>query len=170
MQIREGRCILLWLAVLVVGFDLEAHDTGSSYLQVSLSETHLALRWEIALHDVDEVLKLDKNSDGAVSGDELRASYPSIQAYALDRLRIGADGASLKLEVSSPDPLLEKLTSGTNLILNLEAHGTSRPKLVEVEYRLFFEVKPQHRGLLLLKCDGDSHAAMFSPDRPVQRF
>ena len=167
---RGAGLILLWLVILGVGFDLDAHDTGSSYLRVSLSETHLALRWEIALHDFDDVLNLDKNRDGAVSADELRANYPSIQAYALGRLRIGADGDPLKLEVSSPEPLIEKLTAGTNLILNLEAHGTSPSKLVEVEYRLFFEVKPQHRGLLLLECDGNSHTAMFSPDRPLQRF
>jgi hypothetical protein len=147
-----------------------AHDTGSSYLKLGVVDNRIVGRWEIALHDLDEVLKLDQDGDHRVSAGEIRGRYPAIRAYALDRLKLGADGGRLGLEVGGAEPVLESFLTSTNLVLDVSATSALAPKVLEIEYRLFFESKPQHRGLLLLECRGRSRTAMFSPDRAVQRF
>jgi hypothetical protein len=42
--------------------------------------------------------------------------------------------------------------------------------VLSASYRLFFDVDPQHRGLLRLEHAGQTHTAIFATATPVQRF
>jgi len=163
-------CWLLLISVLVAPADGHAHDSGSSYLILNVRGDHVTGRWEIALHDLDDVLKLDTDGNGTVSPEELRARISSVTNYCVGHLKLKADDEARNIRVTDTGPLIEASSRGTNVVLNFVADETSRPKVLELDYRLFFTVKPQHRGLLLLECDGRRHTAMFSPDRPTQRF
>jgi hypothetical protein len=163
-----GRILLL--SLFLDWSTAHAHDTGSSYLILNVHADHIAGRWEIGLHDLDEVLKLDADRNNAVSRDELRAGFPSITNYAVSHLKLTADGMLRILQITDTEPVVETSSKGTNVVLNFVAEETAQPKVLELDYRLFFEVKPQHRGLLLLECNGLTQTAMFSPDRPTQRF
>ena len=46
----------------------------------------LAVRWDIALRDLDVALDLDADGDGKLTWGEVRAAWPRIEAYALPRL------------------------------------------------------------------------------------
>ena len=148
----------------------QAHDTGSSYLKLTVQQREILGRWEIFLHDLDEALTLDTNGDQIVSALELQSRQQAINEYAAAHLKIVADGAAKVIRVTLADPALEAASNGTNVILRLFIAETPRPAVLEVDYRLFFDIKPLHRGLLALECGGRTRTAMFSPDRPTQRF
>ena len=48
----------------------------------------LAVRWDIALRDLDAALDLDLDGDGRLTWGEVKTAWPRIEAYALERLRI----------------------------------------------------------------------------------
>jgi len=54
--------------------------------------------------------------------------------------------------------------------LRFTATCPSAPAYLEVGYRLFFDIDPQHRGLLNLSSGGANRAGIFSVDEPVQQF
>jgi HupE/UreJ protein len=163
-------CWLSLFSLLFAAGNGHAHDTGSSYLILTVRADQIMGRWEIGLHDLDDVLKLGADRNGTVSREELRARFPSVTNYCLSHLKLKADGATRNIRVTDTGPLVEASSKGTNVVLNFVADETSQPKVLELGYRLFFTAKPQHRGLLLLDCNGRRHTAMFSPDRPTQRF
>jgi len=44
------------------------------------------------------------------------------------------------------------------------------PKTLKIDYRAFFDIDAQHRGLLRLECGGKVQTAVFSPEKPAQQF
>ncbi|MDB6108634.1 MAG: hypothetical protein JWR69_384, partial [Pedosphaera sp.] len=46
----------------------------------------------------------------------------------------------------------------------------SQPRMLELDYQLFFEINPLHRGLLRLESGGTTQSAVFSPEQAVQRL
>jgi len=175
MRISSPICSCLSWALLVLMFLFHvahgyAHDAGSSYLKLTVREGRITGRWEIALHDLDEAVKLDANDDGMVNALELRSRLPAATEYAVAHLKIAADNIPARVLVTNAEPVVESSPNGTNVILHLLIADQPKPNTLEVDYRLFFELKPQHRGLLLLECDARTHSAMFSPDRPTQQF
>jgi HupE/UreJ protein len=55
-------------------------------------------------------------------------------------------------------------------VLRFTAQCTAAPKVLTVDYRLFAEIDPQHRGLLNLRAQGSTRAAILGGDAPIQRF
>src|SRR6202000_640791 len=46
----------------------------------------------------------------------------------------------------------------------------SDPKIIELKYRLFFDVNSLHRGLLKLEYGTNTESAVFPPDKTTQLF
>ena len=133
----------------------------------SRSGDTLALRWDIALRDLDAALDLDGNGDRKLSWGEVRARIDDIQAYALARLRLQQGRCAL---AQAQPPAVEDRVDGAYLVLQLRAAASPAPRL-ELDYRLFREVDPTHRGLLRVEADGGAAPIARSLDPaggPVQ--
>jgi HupE / UreJ protein len=55
-------------------------------------------------------------------------------------------------------------------VLRFAAACPHKPKRLWVTYRLFFDIDPQHKGLLRLEKDGETRTAIFGPDTARQMF
>jgi hypothetical protein len=44
------------------------------------------------------------------------------------------------------------------------------PKVFDLDYSLFFDIDPQHRGLLNIQHKGKTLTSIFSPDKQIQHF
>ena len=55
-------------------------------------------------------------------------------------------------------------------MLRFTAACATAPKTLAVGYRLFFDLDPQHRGLIRLEAQGATRAGIFSVDQPEQKF
>src|SRR6516162_5362463 len=80
---------------------------------------------------------------------EVKAKHKEIAAYALARLVIAADGAGCPITVI--EHLIDNHTDGAYEVMRFTVNCPAVPQILSVKYTLFFDVDPQHRGLLRLE-------------------
>jgi hypothetical protein len=153
----------LLLAALLVSGAAQAHKPSDSYLTLRTDGRALTGQWDIALRDLEYAIGLDANGDGAITWGELKAKRAEIEAYAFARLKLLADGEACKLRPTGQ--LVDDHSDGAYSVLRFEA-ACPPPKKVAVEYSLFFDLDPTHRGLLRVERGGDTITGILSPERP----
>ena len=133
-----------------------AHKPSDSYLALEPDGAATRGQWDIALRDLEYALGLDSDGDGAITWGELKSRRAAVEAYAYARLALRVQGQSCPIE---PGALLfDEHSDGGYAVLRFSAPCA----VSEVEYRLFFDLDPTHRGLL-------RHGAMtsvLSPEQP----
>ena len=160
--------IFATLAIAWLTGPAHAHKPSDSYLKLSVEGETISGQWDIALRDLDFALGLDTNQDGEITWGEVRARHADIAAYALSRLRLGPATAPCPVQVTQQ--LIDDHSDGAYTVLRFTATCAAGPKTLEVGYRLFFDLDPQHRGLIRLEYHGTTRAGIFSVDQPEQKF
>ena len=167
MSARAAR----WLcaAALLLAGAAQAHKPSDSYLSVTVDGTRVSGRWDIALRDLDFAIGLDADGDGLITWGEVRARHADIAAYAAARLALAADGVNCALEVGTQ--LVDEHTDGAYSVLPLRfACPGAAPASLTLNYTLFSDIDPQHRGLLNLTVNGATRTAIFGPQAAQQSF
>ena len=167
---RAARSIGILLCTLLSAPSLLAHETGASFLELEITDRRIEGRWEIAAGDLGDVDPRVVGGGSFWSVEEAARDFPLLRAYARARLSLRADGSPLDLHWMARGIEVERTDRGTNFHLVMETECPRKPGQLEVEYRLLFETLPEHRGLLLLQCDGQTQTAMFTPERTVCLF
>jgi hydrogenase/urease accessory protein HupE len=167
---NPGALWRLLFALIMLAFPAaaRAHSASTAYLRVTGQDADLAVQLSVPLRDLDYVIGLDTDGDGDITWGELRAHAAAIDAYALARLRLTADGA-----LCLPGPvanLADVLNDGGYAVLRFSAHCPAPPLRLNVHYALLFDQDRLHRGLLYLNFGGSAHAASLSPDAPDAAF
>ena len=155
----------LWMAAMPAS----AHKASDSYLTLTRGGGDAAAisgRWDIALRDLDNAITLDTNGDGDISWGEVRAKHGPIADYALSRLTIEAGGASCSIAPGAQ--LIEQHSDGAYTVLLFTGHCPQRAAALTVDYRLLFDIDPQHRGLLQYVEAGHASSVIFGVDSPRQ--
>jgi HupE / UreJ protein len=127
-----------------------AHKPSDSYLTMSVPKdgSDVAVRWDIALRDLDYVLQLDRDNDGALTWGEVRARGDDITKYATANLALSSKDKPCALTTTAPMQL-DKHSDGTYAVLSLKAAcGAALSDALQVKYSLLFDVDPSHRGLV----------------------
>jgi hypothetical protein len=163
-------CLLLAAMLAGVWFlpSARAHKPSDSYLTLKVDGEKVDGQWDIALRDLDYALGLDANQDGDITWGEVKTKHTDIAAYALARLRLGPAGAPCPTRVE--EQLIDNHSDGAYAVLRFTATCASAPKTLAIGYRLFFDLDPQHRGLVRLEYQGATRAGIFSIDESEQRF
>ena len=161
------RCVALIFALAITTL-AQAHKPSDSYLALKVDGGAVSGQWDIALRDLDFAIGLDANGDGDITWGEVRTRHADIAAYAAARLRIDADGAACKLSVG--EQLVDDHTDGAYSVLPLRVDCAGAPKELTLDYKLFADIDPQHRGLLRLEAQGLTRTAVLGPQAPQQRF
>lgn len=133
-----------------------AHKASDAYLTLERDGASLRGQWDIALRDLDNVLALDANGDGEITWGELRARHADVGAYALARLSIASGGQPCPLHVEAH--LVDAHTDGAYAVLTLAGRCAEAAPTLAIDYTLFADVDPQHRGLLNLVEGGASRS------------
>jgi hypothetical protein len=147
-----------------------AHKPSDSYLALVAEGNGLRGQWDIALRDLDFALGLDADGNGEITWGEVRAKHDDIAAYALARLAISADGKRCRLSPSAH--LVDEHSDGAYeaMRFTIDCGAGIAAREVEVEYTLFSDLDPSHRGLLRIQHPGGTLTAILGPDRPIQKF
>jgi HupE/UreJ protein len=145
-----------------------AHKPSDSYLTLKVEGERVIGQWDIALRDLDFALGLDANQDGEITWGEVKAKHTDIAAYALSRLRLGPASAPCPVQVT--EQLIDNHSDGAYAVLRFAATCAAAPKTLSVGYRLFFDLDPQHRGLIRLEYQGATRAGILSVEQPEQKF
>jgi len=159
--------VLVLLLALWAGL-AHAHKPSDSYLMLSLQGPQVVGQWDIALRDLDYAIGLDADGNGEITWGEVKAKHSQIAAYAMARLAIAADGAPCPTTVAQH--LIDNHSDGAYAVLRFTAACHSVPEELQVTYRLFSDIDPQHKGLLRLEAGGETRTAIFSPAAAQQTF
>ena len=145
-----GRCLqrsIVAVVLLLAAALASAHKASDSYLQIAATPGQLEVRWDIALRDLDVALDIDSDADGKLTWGEVRAAWPRIESYALQRLAI--EGCPL----ATVGRGLERRNDGTYAVLHLRSTCTLAAT-PQISYVLFADVDPTHRGIAKLQRAG----------------
>ena len=126
-----------------------AHKPSDSYLtlRASDSSSNIAIRWDIALRDLDYVLQLDRDGNGELTWGEVRQRASDITRMATKGLTLSAAGSPCNI-VTTADLQLDKHSDGTYAVLSLSAQCPTLNAPLKANYTLLFDVDPSHRGLV----------------------
>jgi len=160
--------LLFALLLALAAAPAAAHKPSDSYLALKVDGAEIEGQWDIALRDLDFAVGLDANADGEITWGEVKARQPDIAAYALARLALRSETAACPARATGQ--LLDDHSDGTYAVLRFVATCSGAIAELEVDYRLLFDLDPQHRGLLRLEHAGATRTAVFSPERGGQRF
>ncbi len=146
-----------------------AHKPSDAYLTLESSGASWAGRWDIALRDLAYALPIDTNGDGALTWGELSAHRAGLEAYAFQHLALSAHGTPCS--ISSDGLRVVDHSDGTYAVLLFHASCPSSSNTIDVKYNLFFDLDPQHHGLLRLAGPaGQDRTAIFTAAAPAQHF
>jgi hypothetical protein len=160
---------LLLCLILVFSMSVAyAHKPSDSYLALTVDGSVVTGQWDIALRDLDFAIGLDANGDAQITWGEVRAKHADIDAYALSHLNLAVAGKICPAQVTGN--LIDDHTDGAYTVLRFRADCPNTPTALQVKYTLFFDVDPQHKGLLRLQYQGYSRTAVFSPENAAQQF
>ena len=176
----------------VVAPSAYAHKPSDSYLTLTAGGDQVAVRWDVALRDLDPELGLDVNDDGLLSWGEVRSRASDIAAFVMPQLTVSVASrpCTTVLEAPawmalSPDALESPSTNGgsspmiavgrgvamslathsdgTYVVLDYRLQCEDLANSLEVDYHLFSASDPTHRGIVRVSgTASESHTASVS--------
>jgi hypothetical protein len=163
---RLSCLFLALLALLACAAPASAHKPSDSYQTLedaAQAGQPLQGRWDIALRDLDYAIGLDGDGDGQLTWDEVSARHAAIAAYALARLHLARGGRQCVL--TAAEQLVERHTDGAYTVLPFRAVCPAAGPL-ELDYRLFADVDPQHKGLVSVRRGAGTRTLVLGSDTP----
>ena len=145
-----------------------AHKASDSYLTLNVSADKISGQWDIALRDLDFAISLDANDDSAITWKELRNKHEAITTYAFTHLQIFSGGSPCRIKPTQY--LVDNHTDGAYSVLQFDADCPGLSTGIGINYTLFFDLDPQHRGLLRVEYEGATHTAVLTPTRNTQKI
>lgn len=136
-----------------------AHKPSDSYLHLSLTDKSVAGRWDIAVRDLDYAIGVDTNNDGNVTWGELKSRRRAIATYAFSHLQLSVNGQTCTVQPG--DYLVEHHSDGAYVVLMFSSHCPASVAALHIQYSLFFDVDPQHKGLANISYDGVTSTLIF---------
>jgi hypothetical protein len=160
------RILALFFLLLFLPHAALAHKPSDSYLVLQASGAHIDGQWDIALRDLEHAIGLDADGDGAITWGELKAQHTVIADYAMSRLKLRTENRDC--DTKATDHLVDTHSDGAYAVLRFEALCPASGAL-DIDYRLFFDLDPSHRGLLRWQSGELATTGVFSPERRVIR-
>ena len=160
-----------WLIALLACIPLGAlaHKPSDSYLTLTLDDAGMQGRWDIALRDLDFVMGLDANADGAITWGEVRGNANAIHAYAFSHLKLIDRNETHACPLSPDDLLVDEHVDGAYASISFKADCAGSPDSIGIVYSLLSGLDPNHRGLLSLE-GSQQQSAVLANDGIEQQF
>lgn len=160
------RLLFLVIASFLVAGPAEAHRLNESYIYFNVTDEALEGRVEATLGDIDKVIPLDADADGAITEAELLARESEVRAYFAERLHLWDAGRKLDPTFTRTEFL--KVEFDTFALLRFELPGLTRtPDVLDMEYVFLFDgADPTHRGFAIIESNtrtgAEGNEAIFS--------
>ncbi len=145
-----------------------AHKASDSYLTLDVTAGKFNGQWDIALRDLDFALGLDRDQDQRITWGEVRTQHQAIASYALSHLQLSTQGQVCPSQVTAQ--LIDTHTDGAYAVVRFRADCPPAMTDFTLDYRLFFDLDAQHKGLLRLLTPGGTRTAILGSNHPRQRF
>ena len=141
-----------------------AHKASDAYLTIDRSGAGMTVRVDVALRDLELAIGLDADGDGQITWGEVRRRHDAIAAMVRDRLALTAGGRACPMQLVGHR--IDNHSDGAYAVVDLKGTCETTSGAVAIDYRLLFDVDPQHRGIVKVVDDGESRTLVLSADRP----
>lgn len=145
-----------------------AHKPSDSYLRVDGDADGFSAEWDIALRDLELLVGLDDDQDGQITWGEVKRNQSAITTHALSHLTVRTAGAPIQVVASEMQ--VTRHSDGVYAVLFLQGDASAGGGPLELDYDLLFDLDPTHRGLVLLRQDGQTSTTILSPDSSSVRL
>ncbi len=161
MRVLLALCAVL---LLVTAPHARAHKPSDSYLSIRADGNVISGQWDIALRDLEFAIGVDTDHNGEITWGELRARLPEIDAYIFARLQFSADGKACA--ALPQEHLVDDHSDGAYAVIRFRVDcGRAAYQEAELNYTLFADIDPTHRGLLRVAGRTQTATAVLGPDR-----
>lgn len=157
---------LVALVLALASAEASAHKPSDSYLQISVAGENATGRWDVALRDLDHALDLDADGDARITWGELSGRASDVTAYASARLGLRAGGTACTTTFAPGLEGVVEHSDGTYAVLRFASSCPAASSLA-IDYRLFFDIDPQHRGLVRVESESATRTATVSATSPT---
>jgi hypothetical protein len=156
--------LLYALPLLLSAALAEPHSASDAYLTLSADVDRPTLHgeWDIALRDLDFVLKLDDDRNGELTWGEVKRHQPAIEHYAYEQLQFD-DATGAACSVRPTHQLIDVHADGAYAALFFDVLCARPSKTLTMRYTLFFSVDPSHRGIFVMHAGERTSTAVLSP-------
>jgi hypothetical protein len=162
---RRLVAVLCLLGTVLAVWPARAHAPSTAQLRLERSTRGLAIRWDIAVRDLDAIARLDADADGAVTWGEIRARERDLRALARARLTLRDAGTGASLPLADGGPLaLADHADGPYLVVRMAAPAAPR---VEIAYALLFDVDALHTCLVRTESAGRATTRVLTRAAPT---
>lgn len=168
MRTNHRRAAGLIFALALAG-TAQAHKASDAYLSWRIDGATVEQRTDIALRDLDRDLNLDADDDGALSWGEVRRRWDEIERLAANGVRVTMDGDACR-PIRSSAPQIVEHTDGRYAVLQRTLQCSQPVQRFELDYRLFGDSDPTHRGIARIVAPRHEVSAVLVPSAGVQRF
>ena len=160
-----GTCALL--ASVIPGV-AKSHSASDAYLTLTTGPASTGPyaihgQWDIAIRDLDFVLKLDDDGDGRVTWGEVRRHRAAIEDYAYRYLRVDG-GQGNHCSINPKRQMIDDHADGAYAALFFDVACAHIPRSITLQYTLFFGIDPSHRGIFVMNSGTDIATALLSPE------
>lgn len=152
-------------AIAMSGSAAWAHSASDAYLTLTadVGRSVLHAQWDVALRDLEFILGIDDNGDGRITWGELRRHQAKIARYVYARIKFSTGGKSCRVEPTGQQ--VDEHADGSYVVLLFDIRcGEQAPAALTLDYTLFFDIDPSHRGILVLHRGTQVSTALLSPD------
>src|SRR6266496_2984227 len=133
--------VFLFALLFCFAFGAHAHKASDSYLSLKVEGQSMSGQWDMALLDLERVIRLDADGDGNITGSEAAAKRAEIERYGLSRLRLKVDNAECPLKITGQ--MIDTFSDGSYNVLRFRVDCPATPKTLSIDYRAFFDINPQ---------------------------
>lgn len=139
--------LMTGLFLLLICGEVNAHKPSDSYLFLDEDQGRITLQWDIALKDLERNLGLDQDRDYKLTWGEVENRQADILALATSHLGIRRDGADCLIGFDGLQ--YDRHSDGGYAVLNLAPDCADSGGPVRINYTLFADSDPTHRGILM---------------------
>jgi hypothetical protein len=169
---KAGAAALIVLSVLALPATVQGHSASDAYLNLTVDNAHprgmlvVHGQWDIALRDLDFVLKLDDDGDGHLRWGEVRHHQAAIERYAYAALGFsGNPGAAC--DIKPMRQMIDDHADGAYAVLFFDVVCKRVPAKLRLHYDLFFAIDPSHRGIFVMHDGANIATSVLSPQNDV---
>jgi hypothetical protein len=171
MKVAAAALILV-SALMLEPKPAEAHSASDAYLNLTVEGGKpqgmfvIHGQWDIALRDLDFVLKLDDDGDGRLRWGEVRHHQSAIERYAYASLRFNGDSGNACV-IKPLRQMIDDHADGAYAALFFDVVCKKTPLKLRLHYDLFFAIDPSHRGIFVMQSHDNVATAVLSPQNDV---
>ena len=157
-----SRTILFFL---ILGISqAQAHTASDSFLIITPQKSEILLQWDIALRDLEFALGLDSNLDSQLSSAEIKTAADNITNFALGHINISSNRQNCAL---TPETInIVEHNQQQYFSINSRSN-CSTDSMLTIDYQLFSDIDPTHRGLISYKSGNQIKNFIASVKNPV---